>query len=62
MDDRELKLRLIEAAAALPGCRVGVDYHDQARRVKDVAQVWYNDFVGKRPSTRAPTVGKKGHA
>lgn len=53
MDDRELKLRLIEAAAQLPGVRVGADHEVQAKRAREVARLWYTDINdGSAPGTK----------
>lgn len=48
---RVLRLRLIEAAAQLPGVRIGVDPEDQGRRAQGVAQTWY-DWVMEETSEK----------
>lgn len=46
MEDTEIRLRLIEAASALPAIRVLTDLDDAANRAKAVAKVWYDEVVG----------------
>ncbi len=52
MEDKEIKLRLIEAAAQLPGVRAGIDATEQAERATSVVKMWYNLF---EYNTVAPT-------
>lgn len=42
MEPGDIRLKLVEAAAALPGVRLGSDYREQARRAMEVAEMWYN--------------------
>lgn len=61
MDEREIKVRLIEAASSLPGVRVGTDYHEQARRVVECVKLWYNESMGvEKAPRRGPPHRKQG--
>lgn len=54
MEDRELKVRLLEAAAQLPPARVGTDAGACARAALEIAESWYNMFVaGETPKQDA---------
>lgn len=52
MDEKELKLRLIEAASALPGVKLGIDHAEQAKRAVEVADLWYNFLNSSAPTRR----------
>lgn len=52
MTEREVKLRLVEAAASLPAVRMGSDHMEQARRVTEIVELWYTDCIGLVPPIR----------
>lgn len=51
MDDREIKLRLIEAAAQTPAVRQHLAHDTAAAAAHAMALVWYNNFVNANTGT-----------
>ena len=55
MDDREIKLRLVEAAAQMPVARQHLDPEKVKGVVHSLANAWYNNFVNARTGTPEPS-------
>jgi len=45
MEDTEIRLRLIEAAAQTPAVRQHLDHKKVSSQAHAIAEVWYNNFV-----------------
>jgi len=53
LDVREIRLRLIEAAAQLPAVRIKTDDKSAAAQAHAIAETWYNNFVNGEKVTKS---------